>query len=188
MLISLSNLSIIKALEDNLSILLTKTKPKKVCFLGSDGKKYTYLFKGLEDLHLDEKIMQFLKIANVMMRKTGNGSDYHARNYSVVPLGPRSGLIQWVGGAMPVYSILKKRQQRQQQLDPKAAAAAAAFQRPTEAFYNKLYPMLRDKGVAIENRRAWPISVMRQVMQELIGETPDNLLSQELWYSSVDSR
>ena len=50
MLISLSNLSIIKALEDNLSILLTKTKPKKVCFLGSDGKKYTYLFKGLEDL------------------------------------------------------------------------------------------------------------------------------------------
>ena len=69
--------------------------------------------------HLDEKIMQFLKIANVMMRKTGNGSDYHARNYSVVPLGPRSGLIQWVGGALPVYSILKKRQQRQQQLDPK---------------------------------------------------------------------
>ena len=187
----------VKALEDNLSILLTKTKPKKVCFLGSDGKKYTYLFKGLEDLHLDEKIMQFLKIANVMMRKTGGngkgkggggGDDYHARNYSVVPLGPRSGLIQWVGGALPVYSILKKRQQRQQQLDPKAADKAMAFQRPTEAFYNKLYPMLRDKGVAIENRRAWPISVMRQVMQELIGETPDNLLSQELWYSSVDSR
>ena len=176
----------VKALEDNLSILLTKTKPKKVCFLGSDGKKYTYLFKGLEDLHLDEKIMQFLKIANVMMRKIG--SDYHARNYSVVPLGPRSGLIQWVGGAMPMYSILKKRQQRQQQLDPKSAAAAAAFQKPTEAFYNKLYPMLRDKGIAIENRRSWPISVMRQVMQELIGETPDNLLSQELWYASVDSR
>ena len=70
--------------------------------MGSDGKKYTYLFKGLEDLHLDEKIMQFLKIANVMMRKTGGGNsgrggkggrdDYHARNYSVVPLGPRSGM------------------------------------------------------------------------------------------------
>ena len=98
------------------------------------------------------------------------------------------GLIQWVGGALPVYSILKKRQQRQQQLDPKAAERAAAFQKPTEAFYNKLYPVLRDKGVAIENRRAWPMAVMRQVMQELIGETPDNLLSQELWYSSVDSR
>ena len=59
-----------------------------------------YLFKGLEDLHLDEKIMQFLKIAKVMMRKTGYGmgkqhggrDDYHARNYSVVPLGPRSGM------------------------------------------------------------------------------------------------
>ena len=71
----------------------------------------------------------------------------------------------------------------------KAAALASAFQKPTEAFYNKLYPMLRDKGIAIDgNRRSWPISVMRQVMQELVGETPDNLLSQELWYASVDSR
>ena len=28
--------------------------------IGTDGGRYTYLFKGLEDLHLDERIMQFL--------------------------------------------------------------------------------------------------------------------------------
>ena len=29
--------------------------------------RYPYLFKGLEDLHLDERVMQFLSIANNML-------------------------------------------------------------------------------------------------------------------------
>jgi PI-3-kinase-related kinase SMG-1 len=182
----------ISSLENGLHILLTKTKPKKVAFQGNDGRKYTYLFKGLEDLHLDERIMQFLTIANVMMKKTGR--EYRARHYSVVPLGPRSGLIQWVGGPIPLYSIFKKCQVRQQMTtgDRKTGGGGSKsgtnIQKPSEAFYNKLYPLLRDKGIAIENRRSWPLSVMRQVMQELISETPDNLLAQELWYGSVDSQ
>lgn len=49
----------------------TKTKPKKLAFLGSDGQKYTYLFKGLEDLHLDERIMQLLNIVNDMLVSKG---------------------------------------------------------------------------------------------------------------------
>ena len=31
--------------------------------------RYTYLFKGLEDLHLDERITQFLEICNHMFAK-----------------------------------------------------------------------------------------------------------------------
>ena len=38
--------------------------------MGSNGKSYTYLFKGLEDLHLDERIMQFLSVINNMFAKT----------------------------------------------------------------------------------------------------------------------
>ena len=33
------------------------------------GYRYAYLFKGLEDLHLDERIMQFLAIVNNMFGK-----------------------------------------------------------------------------------------------------------------------
>lgn len=33
-------------------------------------RRHTYLFKGLEDLHLDERIMQFLTIVNNMFAKT----------------------------------------------------------------------------------------------------------------------
>lgn len=59
----------IRSVDNLVQILPTKTKPKKLAFYGSDGRKYPYLFKGLEDLHLDERIMQFLSIANSMMSK-----------------------------------------------------------------------------------------------------------------------
>ncbi|XP_022255031.1 serine/threonine-protein kinase SMG1-like, partial [Limulus polyphemus] len=64
-----SSIVTIQSFHQNVSILPTKTKPKKLAFVGSDGQKYTYLFKGLEDLHLDERIMQFLSIVNNMFVK-----------------------------------------------------------------------------------------------------------------------
>ena len=53
----------------DVSVLPTKTKPKKIAMIGSDGRKHTYLFKGLEDLHLDERIMQFMSIVNNMFTR-----------------------------------------------------------------------------------------------------------------------
>jgi PI-3-kinase-related kinase SMG-1 len=32
--------------------------------VGDNGKRFTFLFKGLEDLHLDERIMQFLGMSS----------------------------------------------------------------------------------------------------------------------------
>lgn len=182
----------IQHLDGDLTILLTKTKPKRLAFYGSDGRKYSYLFKGLEDLHLDERVMQFLSIANIMMRKSGK--EYKARHYSVVPLGPRSGLIQWVGGSVPLYTLYKKWQQRQQMASRKTAAAGgqkkvAPVQKPTDMFYNKLLPILKECGVTnLESRKDWPAAALKQAMTELVDETPDTLISQELWFASSDAQ
>ena len=59
----------IASFDNSVNILPTKTKPKKLVFHGADGKRYPYLFKGLEDLHLDERIMQFLSIVNTMFAR-----------------------------------------------------------------------------------------------------------------------
>lgn len=75
--------------------------------------RYTYLFKGLEDLHLDERIMQFLSICNTMMKCEKEPGKYYARHYSVIPLGPRSGLISWVDGVTPLFGLYKRWQQRE---------------------------------------------------------------------------
>uniref|UniRef100_A0A1B6CNV0 non-specific serine/threonine protein kinase n=1 Tax=Clastoptera arizonana TaxID=38151 RepID=A0A1B6CNV0_9HEMI len=168
----------IAGVHDHIAVLPTKTKPKKLVFQGSDGQMYTYLFKGLEDLHLDERIMQFLCIANTMLR----GSGYQARHYAVIPLGPRSGLISWVDHVTPLFALYKRWQQRQ------AAINQSTVLRPSELFYSKLTPLLKESGITnIESRKEWPLHVLMQVLTELMQETPTYLLSRELWCNSVNA-
>ncbi|XP_048245963.1 serine/threonine-protein kinase SMG1-like isoform X1 [Haliotis rufescens] len=186
----------IESVYNTAQILPTKTKPKKLVLLGSDGRRYPYLFKGLEDLHLDERIMQFLSIVNNMFSKSNKGTRqlYRARHYSVTPLGPRSGLIQWVEGATPLFGLYKKWQQREaiaQTLkisssgQSSASSNAATILRPSDIYYNKLTPALKDKGIDnLDSRKEWPLSVLRNVLEELMEETPKDLLARELWCAS----
>ena len=76
---------------------------------------FDFIFIGLEDLHLDERIMQFLSIVNTMFATINRQETprFHARHYSVTPLGTRSGLIQWVDGATPLFGLYKRWQQRE---------------------------------------------------------------------------
>lgn len=199
----------IRSMDNVVHILPTKTKPKKLAFHGSDGRRYTYLFKGLEDLHLDERIMQFLSIANSMMGKSASGpgqtSKYRAKHYSVIPLGPRSGLISWVDGMTPIFMLYKKWQQRDA-LNPKKPAAGAATSttsagapgttvtgnatilRPSELYYKKLTPLLAKHNLKVtDNRKDWPIAALKDVLAALTAETPRDLLAKELWCYSTNA-
>lgn len=174
------------------NVLPTKTKPKKLFFHGSDGHTYTYLFKGMEDLHLDERIMQFLTISNTMMAKSSektNHNVYRARHYSVIPLGLRSGLIRWVDGTTPMFSLYKRWQLREAAMtNMKQSTNTAVVLRPSELFYNKLNPLLKEHAVKnTENRKEWPLVALKQVLTELMAETPNDLLARELWCRSVNA-
>jgi PI-3-kinase-related kinase SMG-1 len=179
--------STIHSITNSVLVLPTKTKPKKLLFTASDGRRFPFLFKGLEDLHLDERVMQLLAIVNTMFAKANREQSpaYHALNYSVTPLGPRSGLISWVEDSTPLFALYKKWQQREAQAGKQPAAVA----RPNDLFYAKLNPLLRDKGLAgLQGPRAFtgqraqcPAGVLRQVLEELVRETPGDLLARELW-------
>ncbi|KAJ8715855.1 hypothetical protein PYW08_013140 [Mythimna loreyi] len=178
----------IKAVENIVAILPTKTRPKKLVFNGSDGKAYTYLFKGLEDLHLDERIMQLLSITNTMMARDSENNDnqtYRARHYSVIPLGPRSGLISWVDNVTPLFAVYKRWQSREASILSSKTNKPVNILRPSELFYNKLNPLLREAGITSDNRKDWPVTILKQVLQELGEETPRDLLWREFWCSSI---
>ena len=60
--------------------------------------------------------------------------------------------------------------------------------RPADRFFAKLTPRLQALGVStVAPRREWPAEVLRRTLLDLIGETPRDLLSQELWAQSLDS-
>ncbi|MEQ2199970.1 hypothetical protein XENOCAPTIV_018580, partial [Xenoophorus captivus] len=147
----------------------------------------------LEDLHLDERIMQFLSIVNTMFTKINQQEQprFHARHYSVTPLGTRSGLIQWVDGATPLFGLYKRWQQREAVLQAQKDSfpqpqPVPPVPRPSELYYSRIGPALKAVGMSLDvSRRDWPLSVMKDVLKELMEATPSNLLAKELWCSCI---
>lgn len=60
--------------------------------------------------------------------------------------------------------------------------------RPSELFYTKLTPLLKEAGILVENRKDWPLSILVQVLQELMNETPKDLLAkyESFYFSAVE--
>jgi hypothetical protein len=138
--------------------------------------------------------MQLLRIVNAMFDYKINKSEltrYHALNYAVTPLGPSSGLISWVEDTTPLFLLYKKWQQReanflnikQQQTDNHQ------IQRPNDIYYNKINSILKQRQMprfdANKNRNDYPLDILKQSLEELIRETPNDLLSRELWCESI---
>ena len=81
-----------------LKVIESKQRPRKLSILGSDGKVYTFLLKGHEDLRQDKRVMQLFGLVNTMLSNDSETSqkDLRIKGYSVIPLSPESGLIQWL--------------------------------------------------------------------------------------------
>ncbi|XP_021731674.1 LOW QUALITY PROTEIN: serine/threonine-protein kinase SMG1-like [Chenopodium quinoa] len=184
----------ISSFSEQVVILPTKTKPKKLVILGSDGGKYTYLLKGREDLRLDARIMQLLQAVNSFLQSCSEtrSRSVGIRYYSVTPISGRAGLIQWVDNVISIYSIFKSWQQRVQMAQLLATGGSNVkdtvpppVPRPSDMFYGKIIPALKEKGIKrVISRRDWPHEVKLKVFLDLMKETPKQLLHQELWCAS----
>ncbi|KAL0365454.1 UNVERIFIED_CONTAM: Serine/threonine-protein kinase SMG1 [Sesamum angustifolium] len=182
----------VASFSEQLFILPTKTKPKKLVIVGSDGLKYTYLLKGREDLRLDARIMQLLQSVNGFLQSSSATcrQSLDIRYYSVTPISGRAGLIQWVDNVISIYSVFKSWQKRAQlqqlaALGADTNSAVPPVPRPSDMFYGKIIPALKEKGIRrVISRRDWPHDVKQKVLLDLINETPKQLIHQELWCAS----
>ncbi|KAI9141330.1 hypothetical protein BKA69DRAFT_1038604 [Paraphysoderma sedebokerense] len=184
----------IKSFEPDFVVLATKTKPKKMTLMGSDGQTYRYLCKGVEDLHLDERIMQFMTTINHLLQRDRQTAsrNLRARNYAVIPLGDQSGMIQWVDNATPAYTIFKKWQTNEldaRRLFPNHEGnqpARETIAKPNELLYQKVAKIFKREGItkAVSRRNCTP-EVLLEAHKELVNDTPSDLISRELWCSSV---
>ncbi|KAG0346961.1 hypothetical protein BG004_000424 [Podila humilis] len=181
----------IQSFEQQVVVIPTKTKPKKLTLIGSDGKRYTYLFKGLEDLHLDERVMQLLRISNGMLQrdKDSNARGLSARHYAVVPLSDSSGMIQWVESTVSLYTIIAKWQHRElvcaRWMTDDNSTTPQGPQRATDIYHEKAAMALKKAGLpATHPRRQWPRSILLDVYHDMASETPADLLEREIWASS----
>ncbi|RHZ26301.1 hypothetical protein DYB37_004840 [Aphanomyces astaci] len=99
----------IQSFGPQLTVLTSKQRPRKVVVNGSNGKAYTFLLKGHEDLRQDERVMQLFGLINTLL---ANDSDTRKRNlaierFSVLPLSHTSGLIGWVENTDTLHQLIR---------------------------------------------------------------------------------
>ncbi|KAK1226693.1 hypothetical protein PQX77_010337 [Marasmius sp. AFHP31] len=96
--------------ENDIEVLTSLAKPRKVTLKGSNGQKFTFLAKPKDDLRKDARLMDLNSIINKLLK--GNPESrrrqLHIRTYGVVTLNEECGLIQWVPNTLPIRPILSK--------------------------------------------------------------------------------
>lgn len=82
--------------------------PKITDCIGSDGVSYRQLFKNLDDLRQDAVMQQVFGILNNLLKsdREAQKRQLRVRTYAVIPLGPRYGLLEFVGNTRPLHSPL----------------------------------------------------------------------------------
>lgn len=176
------------SIEQEVLILGSKTKPKKLTFLGSGGEKCTVLLKGTEDLNLDDRMSQFFHVLSLARSPTD--PNFAVRRYNVLPFGFDSGLIEWVENTKPLYELFKKWQLvRQNEMVNKESVEKSTFEnlvkcRPSEAWALEIIASLNKRNLPkTTSRRLWPKEVLREAYSKLAAASPKHLLYNEILLS-----
>lgn len=93
---------------DELGFVGGVNKPKKIKCRCSDGRKYTQLLKGKDDMRQDAIMQQVFGILNDMLADNGDTKKRHlnVRTYLVVPLTQQCGILEWCSNSLPLSMYL----------------------------------------------------------------------------------
>ncbi|ODA83274.1 hypothetical protein RJ55_01786 [Drechmeria coniospora] len=98
----------IQCFLDEVLVLSSLAKPRRLTARGSDGKSYMLLIKPKDDLRTDQRLMEFNGIINRSLKRDADSSrrQLYIRTYAVVPLNEECGIIEWVPGIRTMREIL----------------------------------------------------------------------------------
>ncbi|KAJ2934534.1 hypothetical protein H1R20_g2555, partial [Candolleomyces eurysporus] len=99
-----------KGFADEIEIMKSLAKPRKITIHGSDGQIYMFLGKPKDDLRKDARLMDFNSIINKLLKTNSDARrrQLHIRTYGVVTLNEECGFIQWVPNTIPIRPVLVK--------------------------------------------------------------------------------
>lgn len=98
----------IQSFDDDVLVLSSLQRPRKLNVLGSDGRSYGLLCKPKDDLRKDQRLMEFNAMINRALQKDIESSKrrLYIKTYAVTPLNEECGTIEWVEGLKPMRDII----------------------------------------------------------------------------------
>lgn len=93
---------------DEVMVLSSLQKPRKLTALGSDGNSYGLMCKPKDDLRKDQRLMEFNSMINRSLKRDAESSrrQLYIKTYAVTPLNEECGIIEWVDGLKTLRDIL----------------------------------------------------------------------------------
>ncbi|TDZ36272.1 Protein kinase rad3 [Colletotrichum trifolii] len=93
---------------DDVLILGSLAKPRRLTCRGTDGKSYMLMIKPKDDLRTDQRLMEFNGMINRSLKRDPEASrrQLYIKTYAVVPLNEECGIIEWVDGLKTLREIL----------------------------------------------------------------------------------
>jgi serine/threonine-protein kinase ATR len=93
---------------DEVLVLGSLAKPRKLTARGSDGNNYALLIKPKDDLRTDQRLMEFNSMINRSLKRDAESSrrQLYIKTYAVTPLNEECGIIEWVDGLKTIRDIL----------------------------------------------------------------------------------
>ncbi|KAJ2909348.1 hypothetical protein GGI21_001973, partial [Coemansia aciculifera] len=142
-----SDLPTIAKFAEEIEIMSSLQRPKKITMVGSDGRSYSFLCKPKDDLRKDARLMEFNSMINHLLRTNAQTQKrgLHIRTYAVVPLNEECGLIQWVAPTTGIRHVLndlyKARGSKQPTVPQLKTILAMTSPAPATVFTETLLPL-----------------------------------------------
>ncbi|KAL8830882.1 MAG: hypothetical protein Q9191_001178 [Dirinaria sp. TL-2023a] len=98
----------ISSFLDDVLVLNSLQRPRRISIRGSDGNVYALLCKPKDDLRKDQRLMEFNAMINRSLKKDAESSKrrLYIKTYAVTPLNEECGLIEWVDNLKTLRDIL----------------------------------------------------------------------------------
>ncbi|OLY83968.1 Protein kinase rad3 [Smittium mucronatum] len=102
------DLPTISSFNDEILVMSSLQKPKKITIVGSDGITYAFLCKPKDDLRKDARQMEFNSLINQVLSDDVEASkrSLKIKTYAVVPLNEDCGIIQWVPNTVSIQQTV----------------------------------------------------------------------------------
>lgn len=165
----------ISSFSDDVLVLSSLQRPRKLVVRGSDGRNYGLLCKPKDDLRKDQRLMEFNAMINRGLQKDVEASKrrLYIKTYGVTPLNEECGTIEWVDNLKPMRDIIIKLYK----------------QKSVVIDYNRIRALLNESIAAPENVSIFTDTILKlffPVLHEWFVETfpePDDWFKARLRYT-----
>ncbi|KAJ1936683.1 phosphatidylinositol kinase- protein kinase tor1 [Linderina macrospora] len=158
----------IKSFASVVHVYNTKQHPRRVAIFGSDGREYTFLLKGHEDLRQDERVMQLFGLITSLLARDPETSRraLTIERYPVIPLSSNSGLIGFYPNCETMHEVIRDYRESHGQ------------------------PLNLEQRMAMQFSPNWEtLTVMQKVesFEYALSNTPGNDLQKAMWYKAPNA-